>query len=73
MGRLRLIALDTVNPHGGWQGSLDETQFAWLCDELDAAADRHVVIASHHPSFTLTNDYAPDGRRARGCWGPTSW
>ena len=29
--------------------------------ELDAAEDRHVVIASHHPSFSLTNDYAPEG------------
>ena len=65
VGRVRLIALDTVNPHGGWQGSLDETQFAWLCDELDAAADRHVVIASHHPSFSLTNDYAPEGAERR--------
>lgn len=65
VGRVRLIALDTVNPHGGWQGSLDETQYAWLADQLDAASDRHVVIASHHPSFSLTNDYAPDGAEPR--------
>ncbi len=65
VGRVRLIALDTVNPHGGWQGSLDETQFAWLCDELDAAEGRHVVIASHHPSVSLTNDYAPEGAERR--------
>jgi metallophosphoesterase (TIGR03767 family) len=65
VGRIRLLALDTVNPHGGWQGSLDETQFAWLADQLDAAADRHVVIASHHPSFSLTNDYAPPGAEQR--------
>lgn len=65
VGRLRVIALDTVNPHGGWQGSLDEAQFAWLIDQVDAASDRHVVIASHHPSFTLTNDYAPDGSQRR--------
>ena len=66
VGRLRLIALDTVNPHGGWQGSLDETQFAWLRDQLDEAADRYVVIASHHPSPTLTNDYAPEGAERAG-------
>jgi metallophosphoesterase (TIGR03767 family) len=65
VGRVRLICLDTVNPHGGWQGSLDDTQFAWLEDELDRAGDRHVVIASHHPSFTLTNDYAPAGAESR--------
>ena len=29
--------LDTVNPHGGWQGSLDATQLAWLEAELAAA------------------------------------
>lgn len=65
VGQVRLVVLDTVNPHGGWQGSLDGTQYAWLCAELDAAADRYVVIASHHPSFTLTNDYAPPGAGQR--------
>lgn len=63
VGKLRVICLDTVNPHGGWQGSLDEEQFAWLRSELEASADRHVVITSHHPSPTMTNGYAPDGRR----------
>jgi metallophosphoesterase (TIGR03767 family) len=65
VGRLRLVVLDTVNPHGGWQGSLGETQFAWLCDQLDSTSDRHVVVASHHPSFTLTNDFAPAGAEGR--------
>jgi metallophosphoesterase (TIGR03767 family) len=65
VGRLRVICLDTVNPHGGWQGSLGEGQYAWLVDELDAAADRYVVIASHHPSPTLTNDYRPDAAEPR--------
>ena len=65
VGAIRLIALDTVNPHGGWQGSIDESQYAWLVAQLEEAADRHVVIASHHPSFTLTNDYAPEGAEAR--------
>jgi metallophosphoesterase (TIGR03767 family) len=65
VGALRLIALDTVNPHGGWQGSLDGDQLAWLVEELGMAADRHVVIASHHPSPTLTNSYAPEGAAPR--------
>ena len=65
VGRLRVICLDTVNPHGGWQGSLDVTQFAWLQDQLDEAAERYVVIASHHPSPTLTNDYRPPGAEER--------
>lgn len=62
VGDLRVICLDTVNPHGGWQGSLDRDQFVWLERELWRAEGRRVVIASHHPSPAMTNDYAPDGR-----------
>jgi metallophosphoesterase (TIGR03767 family) len=65
VGEVRLLSLDTVNPHGGWQGSLDPAQFEWLANELVAAAGRYVVIASHHPSPTLTNDYAPGGAPKR--------
>ncbi len=65
VGRLRIVALDTVNPHGGWQGSLGQEQFDWLIRTLDESADRYVVIGSHHPSPTLTNGYAPEGAEAR--------
>ena len=65
VGRLRIVALDTVNPHGGWQGSLGQEQFDWLVRTLDESADRYVVIASHHPSPTLTNGYAPEGAERR--------
>ena len=64
IGRIRLIALDTVNPHGGWQGSLDREQFTWLQDQL-ARADRPVVITSHHPLECLINGYVPAGEPAR--------
>jgi metallophosphoesterase (TIGR03767 family) len=63
VGQLRVICLDTVNPFGGWQGSLDEVQFAWLHAELGNSRDRVVVIASHHPSPTMTNDFTSDGTR----------
>lgn len=63
VGKLRLICLDTVNPHGGWQGSLGEQQFAWLRSELEASTGRFVVITSHHPSPTMTNGYSPDGEK----------
>jgi metallophosphoesterase (TIGR03767 family) len=55
--RLTFLVLDTVNANGGWQGSLDEKQLAWLADELDAADRdrRYVVLASHHPLETLVN------------------
>ena len=61
--RVRCIVMDTVNPHGGWQGSLDETQFAWLDGELARAHDRIVVLFSHHPLETMVNDRAPEGSR----------
>jgi len=63
VGSLRLIALDTINPHGGWQGSIDDVQLSWLRNELAAAHDRYVLIASHHPSPTLVNEYTPTGVR----------
>jgi 3',5'-cyclic AMP phosphodiesterase CpdA len=52
---VRLLAIDTVNPHGGWEGSLDRPQMDWLRAQLDAAGDRWIVVASHHPSWCLTN------------------
>ena len=60
VNQLRLICLDTVNPFGGWQGSLDVKQFDWLKSELDSNPDRFIVISSHHPSPTMTNDYSTD-------------
>ncbi len=61
--RVRVIVLDTVDPHGGWQGSLDPAQLSWLHFQLSAAADRLVVLFSHHPLETMVNDRAPDGQR----------
>lgn len=31
---IRLIGLNSVNPHGGWQGSFDREQVAWLEERL---------------------------------------
>jgi metallophosphoesterase (TIGR03767 family) len=62
-----MLALDTVDPHGGWQGSLDLPQSEWLAEEL-AAADvqqRYVVLVSHHPLAMLTNDTVADGAPRR--------
>lgn len=79
LGPVRFLVLDTVNPAGGWQGSLDKEQLAWLESELDAGSsrvagpdgrlrrrrgdDRLFVVFSHHPLETLVNEHAPDGRR----------
>lgn len=63
VGQLRIACLDTVNPFGGWQGSLDEAQFAWLTEQLEQSRNHIVVIASHHPSPTMTNSYSTNGSR----------
>lgn len=63
VGQLRIVSIDTVNPFGGWQGSLDEGQFAWLAEQLEQSRNHIVVIASHHPSPTMTNTYSIDGSR----------
>ena len=47
--------LDTVNPGGLSDGSLDRAQFDWLTGELTAAGQRLVVLFSHHTIGTLTN------------------
>jgi metallophosphoesterase (TIGR03767 family) len=64
-GAVRCIVLDTVNPHGGWHGSLDATQASWLAAELTACASRPVVLFSHHPLETMVNDLRPPGADRR--------
>ena len=54
-GSLRFVVLDTVNPNGKDDGSLDRTQFAWLGSLLERSRDRIVVVASHHTVDTMTN------------------
>ncbi len=58
---VRLVSLDTVNHHGGWQGSLDQSQFEWLKKVLTDKEPKYFVILSHHPSSTLFNLYQPEG------------
>ena len=65
LGSIRLISMDTVNLHGGWQGSLDETQFNWLKEVLADTDPKYFVLLSHHPLHTIFNDYAPEGADRR--------
>jgi metallophosphoesterase (TIGR03767 family) len=64
-GQIRCVVLDTVNHHGGWQGSIDSTQLSWLEGELAAHAARPVVLFSHHPLETMVNDTRPPGADRR--------
>ena len=57
--------LDTVNEHGGWQGSIGADQLAWLIGELVAATDRIVVLFSHHPLESLVNARCAPGAPRR--------
>jgi metallophosphoesterase (TIGR03767 family) len=58
---LRFLVLDTVNPNGEADGSLDATQFAWLRAQLEAATDRIVIVASHHTVDSMTNPLVGTG------------
>jgi metallophosphoesterase (TIGR03767 family) len=75
-GLMRGIVLDTVNPNGEEGGSLDVDQFAWLENELQThsrawidtdgtikqsrAANRLIVLFSHHTSTTMDNPIRAD-------------
>ncbi|WP_133648257.1 phosphodiesterase [Paraburkholderia flava] len=50
VGPLRIVALDSVVP-GQSGGTLCDARLAWLEAQLDAARDRPVVVALHHPPF----------------------
>ena len=65
IGQVRIISMDTVNGFGGWQGSLDETQFIWLQTILKDPNPKYFVMLSHHPASSLFNDYAPEGSERR--------
>jgi len=59
-GLLRFLVLDTVNPNGEANGSLDVTQFTWLQEQLATSAGRLVLVASHHTSGTMDNPLTGD-------------
>ncbi|HEY7047694.1 MAG TPA: TIGR03767 family metallophosphoesterase [Jatrophihabitantaceae bacterium] len=70
-GPVRGLVLDTVNPFGGADGSIDGTQLDWLTNQLVAGSrtyldehgnvvrggrtDRLFVLFSHHTVGTMTN------------------
>ncbi len=60
-GRCRFVVLDTVNPNGYANGSIDQTQFAWLKRVLDRSGDKVVLVFSHHTSDTMDNPFVGTG------------
>ncbi len=47
--------MDTVNPNGYSDGSIDNAQFAWLESVLNQSAGKIVMVFSHHTSWTMKN------------------
>ena len=54
-GQVRCIVLDSVNPNGYADGSLDLPQHLWLKKLLAASTNKYVLIFSHHTSKSMTN------------------
>jgi metallophosphoesterase (TIGR03767 family) len=64
------IVLDTVNPGGLSNGSMDATQFAWLKGQLKAAAGKIVILFSHHTIATMDNARLASGEKGPRILGP---
>ncbi len=52
---VRGIVLDTCNPNGESNGSIDQTQLAWLTARLQEAKGVYVVVYSHHTIASMNN------------------
>ncbi|OJA93179.1 phosphodiesterase [Burkholderia ubonensis] len=50
VGAVRVLSLDSQVP-GASAGDLCDARLAWLAAQLDAARDRPVIVALHHPPF----------------------
>ncbi len=51
--------MDTNHPHGHYEGSVGESQLAWLDDRISETT-KWVVIATHHGLESLTNTTPSD-------------
>ena len=60
-GDVRCIVLDTVNPNGYDNGSLDQTQMTWLTNLLAASTGQYILVFSHHTSGTMDNPLIATG------------
>ncbi|MEI6109821.1 MAG: TIGR03767 family metallophosphoesterase, partial [Actinomycetes bacterium] len=65
IGDIVMLAMDTVNPHGGFEGSIDDVQLLWLKEQMHRYSGRYVILASHHPARTIINDFTPPGEPRR--------
>ena len=61
VGDFRMVVMDTVNPNGYADGSLDQTQFDWLKGVIDEVTDQAVLLFSHHTADTMENPLVGTG------------
>jgi metallophosphoesterase (TIGR03767 family) len=54
-GGFRFVVMDSVNPNGYADGSIDQVQFDWLQATIEAATGKAVMVFSHHTSGTMGN------------------
>ncbi len=57
----RFIVLDTVNPNGYADGSIDATQMEWLRDQMTQSKGGIAMVFSHHTSGTMNNPLVATG------------
>jgi metallophosphoesterase (TIGR03767 family) len=60
-GQFRFVVMDTVNPNGYADGSIDADQLAWLEATVESATKRAVIVFSHHTSATMENPFVATG------------
>jgi metallophosphoesterase (TIGR03767 family) len=60
-GGFRFVVMDTVNPNGYADGSIDQAQLAWLKTTIESATGRAVLVFSHHTSASMTNPFVATG------------
>ncbi len=60
-GNFRHVVMDSVNPNGYADGSLDPEQFTWLKATIEAATGKAAIIYSHHTSTTMSNPFILTG------------
>jgi metallophosphoesterase (TIGR03767 family) len=60
-GRFRFVVMDTVNPNGYADGSIDAAQLTWLTSTIESATGKAVMVFSHHTSASMTNPFVATG------------
>ncbi|MCF3964732.1 TIGR03767 family metallophosphoesterase [Streptomyces fuscigenes] len=60
------VSIDTTDRGGHFLGSVGTEQLHWLDRTLTAHRDAHVVVFSHHNSWTMTNTHPDPARPGEG-------